>query len=90
MLGCGMPRPAQPVALGFTAFRLWRRLPPAQRRMLLEVARTHGPRIAAGAVAAASSRRADEPLTRQRLRAQPADAERLRTMRSCSRWCAVG
>ena len=44
----GMPRPAtSPVALGLAAFRLWRRLPPAQRRMLLEVARTHGPRVAA-------------------------------------------
>jgi hypothetical protein len=53
----GMPRPAtSPVALGLAAFRLWRRLPPAQRRMLLEVARTQGPRVAAAAVAAASTR----------------------------------
>jgi hypothetical protein len=45
-----------PVALGFALFRVWRRLPPAQRQVLLQVARTHGPRIAAGAAAAASSR----------------------------------
>ena len=53
----GMPRAAtSPIALGLAAFRLWRRLPPAQRRMLLEVARTQGPRVAAAAVAAASAR----------------------------------
>jgi hypothetical protein len=40
----------------FVLFRLWRRLPPAQRRMVMRLAWAHGPRIAAGAAAAASAR----------------------------------
>ena len=55
-----MPR-LKPVTLGFAAFRLWRRLPPAQRRMVLSLARTHGPKVAAGAVAAATSRARRRP-----------------------------
>ena len=49
--------PKSPLALAFFLFRLWRRLPPAQRAMILEVARTRGPRVAAAAVAAASAAR---------------------------------
>jgi hypothetical protein len=45
-----------PVSLGFATYRLWRRLPPAQRRLVLELARKHGPKVAAAAVAAASTR----------------------------------
>jgi hypothetical protein len=56
-LDVAVPAPTSPLALGFAAFRLWRRLPPAQRAMILEVARTQGPRVAAAAVAAASARR---------------------------------
>jgi hypothetical protein len=56
-----MPAPTSPIALGLAAFRLWRRLPPAQRAMILEVARTRGPRVAAAAVAAASARRRRPP-----------------------------
>jgi hypothetical protein len=48
--------PTSPVTLVMTLFKLWRRLPPAQREVLLRAARTHGPRIAAGAAAAATSR----------------------------------
>ncbi|WP_329643130.1 hypothetical protein [Gaiella sp.] len=44
-----------PVALAFLLFRVWRRLTPAQRRIVLGLARTHGPRIAAGAAAAATA-----------------------------------
>jgi hypothetical protein len=52
-----MPRiPKSPLALVFVLFRLWRRLPPAQRRMVMRLAWAHGPRIAAGAAAAASAR----------------------------------
>jgi hypothetical protein len=56
-LDFGVPAPTSPLALGLAAFRLWRRLPPAQRAVILEVARTRGPRVAAAAVAAASAAR---------------------------------
>ena len=44
-----MPRliPTNPVAAGWLAYTMWRKLPPAHRRLLLTAARTHGPRIAA-------------------------------------------
>jgi hypothetical protein len=45
-----------PLSLGFATYRIWRRLPPAQRRLVLELARKHGPKVAAAAVAAASTR----------------------------------
>jgi hypothetical protein len=45
-----MPRiPKTPVAAGMMAYSLWQRLTPDQRRVLLEAARTHGPRVAAAA-----------------------------------------
>jgi hypothetical protein len=54
-----MPRPlrlltrrAGPVGLALTLYDLWRRLPPAQRKQLLETTRKHGPRIAAKAMKA--------------------------------------
>jgi hypothetical protein len=40
-----------PIGLAFTAFHLWRRLPPAQRRMMVQVARQHGPKVAAAVLA---------------------------------------
>jgi hypothetical protein len=40
-----------PVGLALTAFEVWRRLPPAQRRQVVNVARKHGPRAAAAALA---------------------------------------
>jgi len=54
-----MPRsiPTNPVAAGWLAYTLWRKLPPAQRRVLLQAARTHGPRVAAAAAAAAKARK---------------------------------
>ena len=48
--------PKSQLALAFFLFRLWRRLPPAQRRMVMRLAWAHGPRIAAGAAAAATAR----------------------------------
>jgi hypothetical protein len=48
--------PTNPVAAGWLAYSLWRKLPPTQRRLLLVAARTHGPRVAAAAMAAATSR----------------------------------
>jgi hypothetical protein len=51
----GVPLPfriaRRPGALGLAlaAYDVWRRLPPRQRRMLMESARTHGPKIASKA-----------------------------------------
>ena len=54
-----MPRliPTNPMAAGVFAYTMWRKLPPAQRRLLLNAARTHGPRVAAAAAAAAKARK---------------------------------
>ena len=44
----GMPRlPTSPIGLALTAYELWRRLPPRQRRKMLELTRRHGPKVAA-------------------------------------------
>jgi hypothetical protein len=51
------PIPRNPLAAGLLAYSLWQKLPPAQRRLLLEAARTHGPRIAAAAATAAKARK---------------------------------
>jgi hypothetical protein len=50
------PLPTNPVAVGWLAYSVWRKLPTAQRQLLLVAARTHGPRIAAAAMAAAAAR----------------------------------
>ena len=44
-------RPTSPIGLAFGAFHLWRRLPPAQRRQVLQAARTHAPKVAAAVLA---------------------------------------
>lgn len=46
-----------PWALTIAAWDIWRRLPPAQRRQLLILARRHGPRLAKGAAKVATDRR---------------------------------
>jgi hypothetical protein len=48
-----MPRPrvVGKVGLLLTAWDIWRRLPPAQRRMIMAQARKHGPRLASAAAA---------------------------------------
>jgi len=48
-----MPRlvPTSPVTVALTAFEIWRRLPPSQRRLVLRAARTHGPKVAAAILA---------------------------------------
>jgi hypothetical protein len=45
-----LTRKVGPVGLALTAYDIWRRLPPAQRRQLLEATRRHGPRLAGKAV----------------------------------------
>ena len=39
-------RRAGPVGIALTALDVWRRLPPSQRRRIVEATRTHGPRLA--------------------------------------------
>jgi hypothetical protein len=46
-----------PVGVALTLWDVWRRLPPKQRRWMMQQARTHGPRIAKQAVAAQRARR---------------------------------
>jgi hypothetical protein len=43
--------PTSPIGLALTAFHLWRRLPPAQRRQVMNMARVHGPKVAAAVLA---------------------------------------
>lgn len=44
-----LSRRAGPVGIVLTAYDLWRRLPPKQRKQLVAQARKHGPRIATAA-----------------------------------------
>ena len=46
-----------PVGAVLTAYDIWRRLPPQQRKWLARQARHHGPRIAKQALKAQRSRR---------------------------------
>ena len=45
-----------PWAITIAAWDVWRRLPPAQQRMLMKLARKHGPKLAARAAKAAAAR----------------------------------
>jgi hypothetical protein len=55
-----MARLRRPGAIGLalTAYDIWRRLPPSQRKRMLGAARKHGPRIAMAAATAAKAKRA--------------------------------
>jgi hypothetical protein len=46
-----------PVGVALTAWDIWRRLPPRQRKQLIGIARTHGPRMAARVVRAGARAR---------------------------------
>jgi hypothetical protein len=46
-----------PLGLALTAYDIWRRLPPKQRKQLLAIAREHGPRVAARVMQARRARR---------------------------------
>jgi hypothetical protein len=46
-----------PLGLALTLYDLYRKLPPKQRRQLLEMTRKHGPRLAAKAMQARRDRR---------------------------------
>jgi hypothetical protein len=63
-----IPRRPGAVGLALTAYDLWRKLPPSQRRMITAQARRYGPAVVAGAVrsaraarAAVKNRQADTP-----------------------------
>jgi hypothetical protein len=45
------------MGLAVSAWRLWRRLPPKQRKRVMKQVRRHGPKLAAKAVKYAASRR---------------------------------
>lgn len=46
-----------PWALTVAVWDIWRRLPPAQRKQLLKLARKHGPKLATRAAKVATKRR---------------------------------
>jgi hypothetical protein len=52
-----LPRAAGPVTLALTAWDVWRRLSPRQRRWVAKQARKHGPRLARQAWAMQQARR---------------------------------
>jgi hypothetical protein len=58
--------PKRPVTLAFALWRIWWKLPPRQRRMVLDAARRHGPRVASKA-AAKATRTARSRVARPRL-----------------------
>ena len=49
--------PKSTIGLAFAAYKLWRRLPPAQRAAVFQQARRHGPKAAAAASAVLKSRK---------------------------------
>jgi len=48
-------RRAGPVGVALTAWDLWRRLPPRQRKLVIALARKHGPKVAASVLRARAS-----------------------------------
>ena len=59
-----MPRPFRrfgPFGLALTAWDIWRRLPPKQRKQVLDLARKHGPKVAARAMQAQARLRNRRP-----------------------------
>jgi hypothetical protein len=49
--------PKSTIGLALAAYKLWRRLPPAQRAVVFNHARKHGPKAAAAAGALIKSRK---------------------------------
>ena len=47
-----------PISLALTAWDIWRRLPPRQRRQIIDIARKHGPKVAARVLRAGARARA--------------------------------
>jgi hypothetical protein len=53
-----LTRRAGPLGLALTAWDIWRRLPPRQRKQIVNIARKHGPKVAARVMQARSRARA--------------------------------
>jgi hypothetical protein len=49
------------LGMALTAYDIWRRIPPSQRKWLLETTRTHGPRLASKAAEHAKNARKPKP-----------------------------
>jgi hypothetical protein len=55
-----VPRPYRsigPIGIALTAWDVWRRLPPKQRKQMIDLARKHGPAVAARAMRAQAALR---------------------------------
>jgi hypothetical protein len=52
-----LTRRAGPIGIALTAWDIWRRLPPRQRKQVLDIARKHGPKVAARVMQARSRAR---------------------------------
>ncbi len=53
-----LTRRAGPVGLALTAWDIWRRLPPRQRKQIVNIARKHGPKVASRVLQARARARA--------------------------------
>jgi hypothetical protein len=53
-----LTRRAGPIGLALTAWDIWRRLPPKQRRQIVNIARKHGPKVASRVLQARARARA--------------------------------
>ena len=53
-----LTRRAGPIGIALTAWDIWRRLPPRQRKQIANLARKHGPKVAARVLKATASYRA--------------------------------
>jgi hypothetical protein len=58
-----VPRGAGPIGLAISAYDVWRRLSPRQKKLVLEQVKRHGPRIAGQA--ARSARAAAESMRKR-------------------------
>jgi hypothetical protein len=54
-------RRAGPLGIALTAWDLWRRLPPRQRKQFVALARQHGPKVAARVLRAGAAYRSNRP-----------------------------
>jgi hypothetical protein len=50
-------RPFGPIGIALTAWDVWRRLPPKQRKQMIDLARKHGPAVAGRAMRAQAALR---------------------------------
>ena len=53
-----LTRGVGPISIALTAWDIWRRLPPRQRKQILNIARKHGPKVAAKVMQASARARA--------------------------------